>query len=51
MPAPPEFRGRGAQVGRDEIAYQIEAQQACGAPGNIGIAPEIRQDLDGKRPW
>ena len=46
MPAPPEFRDRPGLVGIVEVLQEPEAEQPSQADGHVGIAGEIKVDLE-----
>src|ERR1043166_8205542 len=48
VPALPEFRGRGREIGREEIARQLDAEQLGDAAGDVGIGGKIAVDLPGE---
>jgi len=48
VPAIPEFGGGEGEIGRAEVFGGVEAKQVREAAGDIGVAREVRQDLQGE---
>ncbi len=48
VPPLPEFAWGGGGVGDVEIRHEIEAQEAGGAAGDIGVSGEVGVDLEGE---
>ena len=49
MPVVPELRQVGAQVRVVEVLRQFESQRAANGQGDIGVAAEVKIDLQGVR--
>ncbi len=48
MPAVPELGGGEGEIGRAEVLGGVEAQQVGDAARDVGVAREVRQDLQGE---